>query len=488
MPQPIPNYMITVTEPDPNENVMNGENENMIMQQNILSANENQKNKTNFKNILDTLKANKKSNYVDERRSSDSHSHNTMSKSYDSNKSIISLKRQSGSGKSVSNTINGANLNGNIINSAMNVMQGNIVPNMNFNGSPLNKDFYVPTPNINNQNMNVRMPTGFVTNSPMRMNDKYMYPNNFNNGRNVNPQMMGIMNMGMSPMDPNFNPHYTYNMMNQVNNQQINNNFQPEGDNQNFDRRKKFIGNLQQQQQFGNNKFYEKNMMNQQANNQPQYNFKQVNNNNFNNNKKMMMPNMNPQMNMMYRMKPVKSEKSVIPRTNIETQILNENVRLPNKMWRNHYNIQDNIIRKLEKTKEEVIDLPSPIEKDTSFENDDKTVLQIVIKLIDKEEVIKITRSEDTLKVSKDFCAKHQLNEELLKPIQYKIKQALKSIYLILDHNINTTEEQSLIEVQNIYNQLQSNDSFLNLSCITDLGDSDLHLDIDENIQLNMSK
>jgi hypothetical protein len=205
-----------------------------------------------------------------------------------------------------------------------------------------------------------------------------------------------------------------------------------------------------------------------------------------------MMANMNPQMNMMYRgMKPVKSDKNVVAslqRTNIETQILNENVRLPNKMWRNHYNIQDNIIRKLEKTKEEVIDTPSPIDKDVSFENDDKAVLQIVIKLIDKEETINLTRSEDTLKVSKDFCIKNQLNDELIKPIQQKIKQALKSIDLILDHNISTAEEQSLVEIQNIYNQIQSNDSFLNLSCITDLGDTELHLDTDENIQLNMSK
>jgi hypothetical protein len=156
-------------------------------------------------------------------------------------------------------------------------------------------------------------------------------------------------------------------------------------------------------------------------------------------------------------------------------------------MWRNHFNIHDNILRKSEK-KEEVLDTPSPIEKDISFENDDKTVLQIVIKLIDKEEIINIARNEDTLKISKEFCIKNQLNDELAKPIQQKIKQALKSIDLILDHNISTAEEQSLVEIQNIYNQIQSNDSFVNLSCMTDLGETELHLDISDNIQLNMSK
>jgi hypothetical protein len=215
------------------------------------------------------------------------------------------------------------------------------------------------------------------------------------------------------------------------------------------------------------------------------------NNYNNNNNKPLMMPNMNQQMGMRFRMKPVNSEKNVVsnmPRTNIETQILNENVRLPNhKMWRNHFNIHDNILRKSEK-KEEVLDTPSPIEKDISFENDDKTVLQIVIKLIDKEEIINIARNEDTLKISKEFCIKNQLNDELAKPIQQKIKQALKSIDLILDHNISTAEEQSLVEIQNIYNQIQSNDSFVNLSCMTDLGETELHLDISDNIQLNMSK
>ena len=138
--------------------------------------------------------------------------------------------------------------------------------------------------------------------------------------------------------------------------------------------------------------------------------------------------------------------------------------------------------------KEEIVDTPSPIEKDISFENDDKAVLQIVIKLMDKEEIINLNRNEDTLKVSKEFCAKNQLNDELAKPIQQKIKQALKSIDLILDHNISTAEEQSLIEIQNIYNQIQTNDSFVNLSCMTDLGETELHLDIDDNIQLNMSK
>lgn len=497
MPQSTPNYTITVTEAEPNDELMNGENENMILQQNIILSNENQKNKKNFKNMLDTLKANKVSKKKgDSRRNSDSH--NTLSISDDgSNKSNTPHRRLSGSAKSGSNTINSGNMTASTINSGLNVMPG--VPNIGFNGSPINKDFYVPIPNLNNQNMNIRMP-GFVTNSPMRMNEQYMYPNNFNNNRNVNPQMMGMMGMGMSPMDPNtFNPHYTYNMMamNQVKNQPINKNFHPEGDNQNFDRRKKMMSNTpqqqqhQQQQQFGNNKYFQKNMMNQpQMNNTPHNfnmnnNFKQINNN-FNN-KKIMMPNMNPQMNMMYRMKPVKSDKNVtssLQRTNIETQILNDNVRLPNKMWRNHYNVQDNIIRK-EKAKEEV-DVISPEEKEASF--DDKAVLQIVIKLIDKEEVINLTRSEDTLKVSKEFCIKNQLNDELAKPIQQKIKQALKSIDLILDHNISTAEEQSLTEIQNIYNQIQSNDSFLNLSCITDLGESELRLDIDENIQLNMSK
>jgi hypothetical protein len=503
MPQSVPNYTITVTEAEPNEDLMNGENENMIMEQNKILSNENLKDKKNFKNMLDTLKANKvNKKRIDGRRNSDSH--NTLSVSDDgSNNSNTPHRRLSGSAKSGSNTINSNNMTSNPINSTLNVMPGGI-PNYGFNGSPLNKDFYVPNPNLNNPNMNIRMP-GFVTNSPMRMNDQYMYPNpnNFNNNRNVNPQMMGMMGMGMSPIDPNtFNPHYTYNMMamNQVKNQQqqepMNKNFHPEGDNQNFDRRKKMMNNnQQQQQQFVNNKYFQKNMINQQMNNTPHNfnmnnnNFKQINNNNNNfNNKKIMMPNMNPQMGMMYR-KPVKSEKNIsanLQRTNIETQILNENVRLPNKMWRNHYNVQDNVIRK-EKTKEE-IDPPSPLEKDASFENDDRAVLQIVIKLIDKEEVINLTRSEDTLKVSKEFCAKNQLNDDLAKPIQQKIKQALKSIDLILDHNISTTEEQSLTEIQNIYNQMQSNDSFLNLSCITDIGESELRLDIDENIQLNMSK
>jgi hypothetical protein len=442
-----PNYTITVTEADPNENIINGEDENMIMQQNIILTNENQKNKKNFKNVLDTLKAVKKSKK--DGRSSD----NTLSMSDEgSNKTNTPHRRLSGSAKSGNS------------NFAIPMMAGNIVQNMY--GSPINQEYCVPIPNLNNP---IRMPAGFVTNSPLRQNEQYIYPNSYN--RNVNPQMM-IRNMGMSPIDPNFN-HYNYNMigMNQGKNQQMSKNFRPD-DNQNFNRNKMY---MQNQPQFGN-KFYPKNIMNQPINNQ-NFNFKPQYNN-------VVMQNRNPQMNIMYRMKPVNSDKNIVgslQRNSIETHLY-ENVRLPNKTWRNHNNIQDNFVKK------EILDTPSPIAKDASYENEDKAVLQIIIKLIDKEEIISLTKSEDPLKVSKEFCLKNQLNDDLIKPIQHKIKQALKSIDLILDHNISTAEEQSLIEVQNIYNQIPSNDSFLNLSCMTDIGDTCLHLDIDENIQLNMSR
>jgi hypothetical protein len=123
-------------------------------------------------------------------------------------------------------------------------------------------------------------------------------------------------------------------------------------------------------------------------------------------------------------------------------------------------------------------------------------MLHVVIKLKDREEVITVGKNIDPLKITRDFCLKHQLNDYLVKPFYGRINQAMKSLDQILEHNIDTNEERSLKEIQDYYSQLNNStceeDEMLNLSCITDMGNDCLkqkyHFLEDERILLNQSR
>lgn len=118
-----------------------------------------------------------------------------------------------------------------------------------------------------------------------------------------------------------------------------------------------------------------------------------------------------------------------------------------------------------------------------------QAALLVAIKLNGKEETICISKNEksdDISKIAKEFVIKHKLNENLVNPIIMKIKQAINSIDLILDHNISVQEHYSLFKVQNFYNQkdIEEEELFnLNLSCITDICSTTS--DFDETLSLS---
>jgi hypothetical protein len=82
---------------------------------------------------------------------------------------------------------------------------------------------------------------------------------------------------------------------------------------------------------------------------------------------------------------------------------------------------------------------------EASFEGNpnEPTMLQVVIRLVDRDEVINVCKGEDTLRLSKEFCKKNNLAGYLIKRINAKIKQAIKSLDLILEHPDDTKEENS---------------------------------------------
>jgi hypothetical protein len=203
-------------------------------------------------------------------------------------------------------------------------------------------------------------------------------------------------------------------------------------------------------------------------------------------------------MNNQFRPRNVKSDKNLITvpvKTNFESNVLNDNVKLPDNKWRNnkYSELQNNLLQinqpDMMNSESTHCDVGSNEDYNSLHSEDDRNVLQVVIKLLDREDVIRINKNEDTLKVTRDFCQKNKLNERLIKPIHDKIKQALKSLDLLLDHTMSTEEELSLTEVKNYYKEIEDEqDTFQDMSCFTDLGRDDSHLTTDENIQLNISK
>jgi hypothetical protein len=519
-----------------------GENEMIIMQQNNILSNENNKNKKNFKYMLDTLKANKKNHF--NKRDDEKDGNIT-----EENQSASNTPRGTPGGQMKTPT-GGQNMG-------------------NFN-SPKN-DFFIPMPNLNQM---MKMQNNFNFNSPMRqMNEQFMFPQGFQGNRNLNPQMMNMMGLSLGgvPMNAMGNP-----MMNPLENLQnmyspfnygmnmINPNTMNKGKNfesgfykqnsgedlspKNFTGEKRgsfkkfsnsnlnYVGggntpggshghnnysnhpgnntsqtghqshqNHPNQQQYFTMKQQQGKPMNNGAMGNHGMNMGSMNNQGFkttmqqqgnNYGKKMMMPGQNHPMGQLYKMKSVKSEKNIVGSfpgnfDNLRNgQRWRGNQGSSNKLLNNgnnHQNMQrrNNDYRPLQNDSETNlprVDVHDPYFNESnssvndSLDADETSMLHVVIKLNDRDEILTVGKHMDPLKLTREFCMKNQLSEYLIKPIYVKIKQAIKSLDQILEHSVGTNEERSLKEIQDYYSLLNNStcedDEMFNLSCITEIGDS----------------
>jgi len=124
--------------------------------------------------------------------------------------------------------------------------------------------------------------------------------------------------------------------------------------------------------------------------------------------------------------------------------------------------------------------------------------LFVSIKLNDREEILPVGKNEDVFYTAKTFVLQQKLNNNLIKPIAERIRQALNSINVILECTLNEKEHQSLSAIQTFYtdNKIEEDDSdlvnMLDLSCITDIGSPGNYLSDTEDFKkverLNISR
>jgi hypothetical protein len=101
--------------------------------------------------------------------------------------------------------------------------------------------------------------------------------------------------------------------------------------------------------------------------------------------------------------------------------------------------------------------------------------LFVSVKLNGRDETITVIKGEDVYQIAKAFVFKHQLNQNLVKPIGDRIRQALSSIDQVLYSILNEEEHQSLSAIQTYYaeSKFEEDSDFVNmldLSCMTDIG------------------
>jgi hypothetical protein len=474
-----------------NNTKVNG-NDISIQQDNLANTNENIKNKKNFKNMLETLKA---------------------------SKSQFS-KKEEPTGQDSKKPVNETN------NTPQKVPfnQGN-TPTQGLNMASFNspmRGYYSPMPGYNNVMNMVNFPNYNLMNEQGKFNQGFQ--NNVN--KNFNPQMLNLMGYhlnnaagGLASQSPSgsFNPYNAMNM-NQNKNYIIkqctpedfnkissptptesyvqNNNFNnynfKEGNINNINCLNNFNNTLMYNQQAGhfNPNFMMNNLNNQQQGftKNPQYNK--------NYNRKYNRSGFN---NQGYRKRPFYSEKNLS-----EQNPFNENARYTNannqNHWKNnqntfhnnwaqnsHTNEPDNKFSPSTHTAsttnvqtiiqdEEFEKITSSNEVSLDVDQEEPTVLQVILKLNDRVETININKNEDSLMTAKEFCKKNGLADCLIIPINEKIKQAFKSMDQVLESNMRVEETDVLKEVENLYKQADTKistddpaDETLNLSCFTEL-------------------
>lgn len=442
-------------------------------------------------------------------------------------------------------------------------------PSLNQNLNPLNN---IPMSNMNIpalQNMQAMNPPFYGMmgiNMGMMESNMAIPPNNFNNHFNnyaFNPNIINPhsqMKMNPQNMKPYNNQEMYNGKLNQEENYANKNNFK-----KNIQNSTPVMSNMPQSPYNKNNMalnspsnynyMMNKNkQMNMQHNNMNNMNnnmmsgFNQIPNfqggnknfkKNFNNQNNMMNNNMN--MNNPYKMKFVKSDKSIISNMNQNSFSKNQNQDMGmnnGKIWRNNMNVGTNlnknmnpmmrngdnfnpnnakpnsrnnfIIREEDRQKKQLgneengedtyfssdnseITDSCHASKTNEMFNDDSSTLILNVKLFGREEAICIGKSEDYYKVAKEFVLNNNLRENLIKPIHIKIKQALHSIQSIFDNHSTFTfpDNFSIRDIENYCHfsknltEISPNDvDLLSLSCLTDLRETDCG-DLSNNSFLN---